>query len=97
MSRRLIVLLLAALPLVAQKRPPSDNYIYDQVRIRLSADVEVKGANLEIAVKEGVVTIKGFVETEKARQKAEKIARKVKGVRSVVNELKVDTTRARTA
>ena len=51
MSRRLIVLLLAALPLVAQKRPPSDNYIYDQVRIRLSADVEVKGANLEIAVK----------------------------------------------
>ena len=43
------------------------------------------------------MTIKGFVETEKARQKAEKIARKVKGVRSVVNELKVDTTRARTA
>ncbi|MGH9671558.1 MAG: BON domain-containing protein [Bryobacteraceae bacterium] len=96
MSRRLIALLLAVLPLFAQKQPPSDNYIYDQVRIRLSADVEVKGANLAIAVKEGVVTIKGFVETDKARQKAEKIAKKVKGVRSVVNELKVDTTKART-
>ena len=40
--------------------------------------------------KNAVVTIRGKVRTERARQKAEKLAMKVKGVKSVDNQLKVD-------
>jgi osmotically-inducible protein OsmY len=36
------------------------------------------------------VTISGTVHDQKAREKAEKLAKKVKGVTSVVNQLKVD-------
>ena len=84
----LALLLAAALTLPAQK-PPSDDLIFDQVRIRLVADVDVKGGNLQIEVRAGVVTLKGNVESDKALRKAEKLTKKVRGVRSVVNQLKV--------
>ena len=40
-------------------------------------------------MKDGVVTLKGKVETEKVRAKAERLSRKVKGVKSVSNRLSV--------
>jgi osmotically-inducible protein OsmY len=95
MTRRTLIAGVPALVTVFAQNPPSDDFINDQVRIRLSGDADVKGVNLEIAVKEGVVTMKGYVETERGRQKAEKLAKKVKGVRKVVNELKVDKNKAR--
>jgi osmotically-inducible protein OsmY len=49
----------------------------------------VKGGAFTVEVKDGVVTIKGVVEKEKARVKAEKLAKKVKGVKSVVNQLQI--------
>lgn len=67
----------------------SDGSIYDQVKMRLSADAEVKGGNLEVDVKNGVVTIKGVVPSERAKSKAEKLTKKVKGVGQVVNQLTV--------
>ncbi len=88
-SRRVWWLALMALPMPGQK-PVSDGLLHDQVRIRLTADIDVKGASLAIDVRNGVVTLRGKVETDKARQKAEKLAKKVKGVKQVVNELKVD-------
>ena len=42
-----------------------------------------------MSVKNGVVTLTGTVHDEHAREKAEKITKKVKGVTSVVNELKI--------
>ena len=69
---------------------PSDDHLYDQVRIRLAQDIQVNGGAIEVRVKEGVVTLIGKIRTEKAKSKAEKIAGKVKGVKKVVNELSVD-------
>jgi osmotically-inducible protein OsmY len=68
----------------------SDDHIYDQVRLRLAADPAVNGGALQVEVKDGLVTLRGMVKNAKARDKAEKLARKVKGVKSVVNELRVD-------
>ncbi|MGA3028754.1 MAG: BON domain-containing protein [Bryobacteraceae bacterium] len=69
------------------KEPATDDSIRDQVMMKLAADTDVKGGGIDVAVKDGAVTLKGAVDTDKARQKAEKLAKHVKGVRSVTNEL----------
>ena len=75
--------------MLAQKNANNDDKIYDAVRQRLANDPDVKGADLDVAVKNGVVTIKGTVNDQHAREKAEKITKKVKGVTRVDNQLKV--------
>ena len=74
---------------VAQKPANSDDRILDQVRMRLATDPDVKGGALDVSVHEGVVTIKGRVDTDKNKSKATKLAKKVKGVKDVDNELVV--------
>jgi osmotically-inducible protein OsmY len=49
----------------------------------------VNGGGIEVKVKNGVVTLEGTVHREKQKQRAEHVAKKVKGVTSVVNNLKV--------
>jgi hyperosmotically inducible protein len=82
---------LLALPLIvaAADKPVSDDYIYDLVRQKLAGDQVVKGGALTVEVKEGVVTISGNVQYERQKDKAEKLAHKIKGVKSVVNQIKV--------
>lgn len=67
----------------------SDDRISDQVRMRLATDPDVKGGALDVTVKDGVVTIRGRVDTEKGKAKADKLAKKVKGVKGIDNELMV--------
>lgn len=67
----------------------SDDKIYDQVIRKLANDPDVKGGGFEVDVKDGVVTIKGVVEREKFKEKAERVTKKVKGVKGVVNQLVV--------
>jgi osmotically-inducible protein OsmY len=69
--------------------PTSDDRISDQVRMRLATDPDVKGGALDVTVKDGVVTIRGRVDTEKGRGRATKLSKKVKGVKEVDNELVV--------
>ena len=69
----------------------TDDAIYDQVRIRLASDALVKGGALKVDVKEGVVTLGGAVEMQKQKERAEKITRKVKGVKHVVNNIVIRT------
>ena len=82
-----ILLLCAGVCLAADKTPPSDAYISDQVRIKLSGDAEVKGGALEAECKQGVCTLSGSVETQRQKDKASKLAKKVKGCKQVVNNL----------
>jgi len=68
----------------------TDDRIYDQVRMKLTTDPDVKGGiGLDVAVKDGVVTLKGRVDTDKAKNRASKLTKKVKGVKDVDNELQV--------
>jgi len=75
-------------PLLAQGTP-TDDRIYDEVRRKLANDVDVKGGGLEVIVKAGAVTLRGRVHDGRAKEKAEKITKKVKGVAGVTNELKI--------
>lgn len=70
-------------------KPVSDDALHDMVKRRLANDADVKGGALDIEVHEGVVTLRGKVETEKQRKKAEKLTKKIKGVNRVVNEIQL--------
>ena len=89
MQRRSFLILLSPLAL-AQKAPITDDTIYDQVRLKLASDPDVRGGAFEVEVKNGVVTLKGRVDKESFKQRAEKLAKKIKGVKSVVNQLLVE-------
>ena len=85
----LLVILVVPMLVAQQKSAVSDDAISDNVRQRLASDADVRGAALDVTVKEGVVTIKGRVHTEKGRKKATEITKKVKGVVNVDNQLKL--------
>ncbi|MEJ5369050.1 MAG: BON domain-containing protein [Bryobacteraceae bacterium] len=84
-----LILLVAGLPFAAAQQASNDDQIYDLVRRRLAGDPDVKGGAFEITVANGVVTLKGTVKSEKAKKKADKLTRKVKGVKDVINQLVV--------
>ena len=84
----LSLLVAAAGGLLAQKQV-SDDVIYDQVRRKLANDPDVKGGTFDVKVESGVVTIRGVVEKEKFRAKAERLAKKVHGVRQVVSQIQI--------
>jgi osmotically-inducible protein OsmY len=87
-----VALMLMAITLVAADKQVSDDALYDQVRLKLANDPDVGGRDIEVKVSQGVVQLNGSVKKEKAKAKAEKIAKKVKGVKSVVNQLRVSST-----
>ncbi len=91
MKRLVAVAVLAAAAsaqfLIADQK--QDDRVVDQVRMRLAVDQDVKGGGLDVSAKDGVVTIKGRVDTEKGKNRATKLAKKVKGVKEVDNQLMV--------
>lgn len=83
----LLALCLFASFALAADKPVSDDALFDQVRIKLAGDAEVKGGALKVDVKQGVVTLGGTVETQRQKDKATRLAKKVKGVKQVVNNI----------
>jgi osmotically-inducible protein OsmY len=61
----------------------TDEVITDQVRLRLAADPVVKGGALEVDCKDGVVMLRGRVASEQARERAARLAKRVRGVKAV--------------
>jgi osmotically-inducible protein OsmY len=88
-----VVLILSLLALccvsLAAANKVSDDKIYDDVKIKLATDSLVMGTDLQLDVKEGVVVLSGKVRTQKQKDRAEHVAKKVKGVTKVVNKLVV--------
>ncbi len=81
-----LIFLLAGVCLADQK-PVTDDMITNQVMLKLAGDPDVKGGGLKVDVKNGVVTLSGTVELEKQREKATRLAKKVKGVKQVINNI----------
>src|SRR5689334_1960954 len=71
------------------KDPPAvtDDAISDRVRVSLASDKLVGVLAFDVAVKGGAVTLSGVADTSGQRSRAEKVAKKVKGVKSVVNNI----------
>ncbi len=83
-------LIVSLLPAQVKDAPGKDDgRIHDALMTKLANDADVRGGGFEVIVKNGVVILRGQVHTEKAKEKAEKIAKKVKGVVSVENQLKL--------
>jgi len=88
----ILMLLLAASPAALAQKEISDDLIYDQVRLKLVSDTTVQGGAIEVEVSEGAVTLRGKVRTDKAKDKASRLTKSVKGVKSVDNKLVVSPT-----
>jgi len=67
----------------------SDVYITSATKLRLMADGRTPALDINVDSNRGVVTLFGLVPTSEAKRAAEEDARKVSGVKQVVNELQV--------
>ena len=76
----------------AKDPPPiTDDTISDAVRVKLAGDQLVGVLNFQVTVKQGVVTLGGSVEQKSLKSRAEKVAKKVKGVKQVINNIEIKT------
>jgi osmotically-inducible protein OsmY len=66
-----------------------DSYITTKVKSMLGADDFLKSFEISVQTYKGVVQLTGFVDSQKAIDKAGEIAGGVKGVKSVKNNLNV--------
>jgi len=83
-------------PAVAAKQPLTDISITDAVEDELIMDQAVPFHLIDVATTDGVVTLSGSVDNILAKERAARIARMVKGVRTVVNQVEVDPPLLRT-
>jgi osmotically-inducible protein OsmY len=80
-------MLFAGLCLAADK--PNDDLIRDRVMLKVGSDPDAKVGDLGVEMKDGVATLTGMVETQSQKEKATKLAKKVKGVKQVVNNIRL--------
>ncbi len=73
-------------------QPKTDDVIVDQVRIKLANDPIVKAGAIKVDSQQGIVMLTGAVATKKQKDRASSIAKKVKGVKQVQNDLVVQKT-----
>ncbi len=66
-----------------------DASITAKIKRELASDSDLNPFNIDVTTKDRVVTLRGRVKTEDAREKAERFARQTDGVERVVNLVKV--------
>ena len=87
--------LLAAAGLVAAVGcGQTDAGITTNVKTKMAADDTVKAYQINVDTRNGVVTLKGDVDTVAAKTMAVRIARETEGVRDVIDEIQVTETAA---
>lgn len=86
-TRRALIATVSLLPRRALAQD-ADDLLYNRVLRKLNNDRSLRIRDLTVTVVDGVVTINGTVRTERLKQRAKKVA-SVKGVKKVVNELRI--------
>jgi osmotically-inducible protein OsmY len=66
-----------------------DSVITTKIKSQLAADDLLKSFEISVETYKGIVQLSGFVDSQRAVDKAGQIARGVEGVKSVKNNLKV--------
>jgi hyperosmotically inducible protein len=79
------------------KTAVSDSWITSKTKIALFADERVKGTQVSVDTKGGVVHLRGKVDSDEAKQAAAEVAGGIEGARSVKNDLQVISPTARKA
>ena len=67
----------------------SDAVLVTAIRQRFAEDPELAAGDLDVSVRGGVATLTGSVEREARRDRAERLARDVQGIREVRNLIRV--------
>ena len=73
-----------------------DSAISQDVILELKWDPKITSNDIAVAVKDGVVTLSGFVSSYMEKEAAEKAAKRVYGVRAVANDIQIKLSSART-
>jgi len=94
MSKRLVLLSCSAALALACGMGPNDAEITSAVERNLSADVDLQGNAIDVASLNGEVTLMGSVDSPAERAHAQSVAEAVEGVKTVRNQLGVDTASA---
>jgi hypothetical protein len=71
------------------RRP--DERVYADVCEALTDDEQVDATNIEVAVKDGEVTLSGHVSSRDEKRRAEDVADRIAGVRDIHNQLRVQS------
>jgi osmotically-inducible protein OsmY len=74
----------------------SDDLIREDVLFELKWDPTITSNDVAVAVKDGVVTLSGFVSSYWEKDSAEKAVKRVYGVKGVANDIEVKLTSKRT-
>lgn len=88
------VLLLSGCSYLETLQGPDDQAITSEIQSKLFADSSLKTRDIRVTSEKGVVTLAGTVQTDLEKGAAESLAKDVKGVKQVVNELAVGTAMA---
>jgi hyperosmotically inducible protein len=75
----------------------SDSWITSKTKIALFADERVKGREVKVETQNGVVHLRGKVDSNEAKAAAADVAKGIDGVKSVKNDLQVVAPSARKA
>jgi hyperosmotically inducible protein len=78
-------------PGTVQEEAGPDATITMKIQAKYAGDDVVKGRNIDVDTANGVVTLKGDVDSRRERDAAEQLARETEGVKRVVNDLKIAT------
>ena len=79
------------------KTAVNDSWITSKTKIALFADERVKGTQVSVDTKNGVVHLRGKVDSDEAKQAAAEVAKGIEGAKSVKNDLQVVSPSARKA
>lgn len=90
----LITAALACLAVGCGSKSVSDESLTTDIQSKLYADATTKPANINVAVKDGVVTLSGDVPSSDVELEAMKVANGTAGVKSVSDQLKVNPAAA---
>lgn len=69
----------------------SDTWVTTKVKSKIITEKSLKGSDINVSTTNGIVTLTGSVPTEAAHTKAITTAKSIKGVKSVVDNLKVSS------
>ncbi len=75
----------------------SDSWLTSKTKIALFSDDRVKGRQVSVETKKGVVYLRGKVDTAEAKSAATDVAKGIEGIKDVKNELQVVAPSARAA
>jgi len=85
----LTVLMLGTTTATAQVNTIKDGWLVMKVHSEFVNEDLLDGSNIDVDVKNGVVTLQGTVTSEAGRARAQELARKNDGVKNVVNQLRI--------